>query len=136
MRILVLLVGLLFSFFGSTGFAAAEDVAAGQSVIRSQEEAFSRDDAATAFTFASPSIQSRFRDPETFMSMVRNGYAPVYRHRSFEFGDATVAGGKILQEVHIIDADGAAWEALYTLEPQADGSLRISGCVLKKAVIS
>ena len=109
---------------------------AGQSVIRAQEEALSRDDAATAYTFASPGIQRRFHDPETFLSMVRNGYTPVYRHRSFEFGEAKTSDGAILQEVHIIDANGVAWEALYTLETQPDGSLKISGCVLTKAVIS
>jgi Domain of unknown function (DUF4864) len=134
MRILLLLVVFLI---GSTALAgAAEDVAAGQSVIRSQEEAFGRDDAATAYTFAAPSIQSWYRNPEAFMSMVRNGYAPVYRHRSFEFGEATILDGKIVQEVHIIDADGVAWDARYTLEPQPDGSLKISSCILTKAVIS
>ena len=134
MRILVLLALLLI---GSARIAtAAEDVAAGQSIIRAQEEALGRDDAAAAYAFASPGIQQRFHDPETFMSMVRNGYTPVYRHRSFEFGEAKITNGTILQEVHIIDANGAAWEALYTLEPQPDGSLRISGCVLTKAVIS
>jgi Domain of unknown function (DUF4864) len=134
MRILVLLALLLI---GSAGIAtAAEDIAAAQSIIRSQEEALGRDDAAAAYAFASPGIQQRFHDPETFMSMVRNGYTPVYRHRSFEFGEAKVSNGTISQEVHIIDANGAAWEALYTLEPQPDGSLKISGCVLTKAVIS
>jgi Domain of unknown function (DUF4864) len=134
MRILVLLVAFLLG--SSVPVRAADDVAAGQSVIRSQEDAFSRDDAATAYTFASPGIQSWYRTPETFMFMVRNGYAPVYRHRSFEFGAARIADGRIVQEVYIIDADGEAWEALYTLEPQSDGSLKISACVLKKAVTS
>jgi len=130
----VLLVALLIS--ASVVARADENVAAGQSVIRSQEEAFSHDDAATAYTFAAPSIKSWFRTPETFMYMVRNGYAPIYRHRSFEFGEAKISDGKIFQEVHIVDADGVAWEALYTLEAQSDGSLRISACVLTKAVIS
>jgi Domain of unknown function (DUF4864) len=134
MRILVLLALLLIGSLGPA--CAAEDVTAGQSIIRSQEEAFGRDDAAAAYTFASPGIQARFHDPDTFMAMVRSGYTPVYRHRSFEFGEAKIADGKILQEVHIIDANGAAWEALYTLETQPDGSLKISGCVLTKAVIS
>ena len=134
MRILVLLALLLIGAVGTV--TAAEDVAAGQSIIRAQEEALGRDDAAAAYAFASPGIQQRFHDPETFMSMVRNGYTPVYRHRSFEFGEAKITNGTILQDVHIIDANGAAWEALYTLEPQPDGSLRISGCVLTKAVIS
>jgi Domain of unknown function (DUF4864) len=67
------------------------------------------------------------------MDMVRNGYAPVYRHKSFEFGEARASDGVIAQRVHIIDADGVAWEALYTLEQQPDGSLKITGCSLLKA---
>jgi hypothetical protein len=129
---------LLAAFlFGSIALAhGADDVATAQSVIRSQEEAFSRDDAATAYTFASPTLQSVFQTPDIFLLMVRRGYAPVYRHRSFQFGAAKVVDGKIVQQVDIIDADGAAWEAVYTLEPQPDGSLKISACVLTRAVIS
>lgn len=134
MKNLALLVAV---FVGSILPAAAEeDVVNGQAVIRSQEEAFRRDDAAAAYTFAAPGIQSQFQTPDVFMYMVRNGYAPVYRHRSFEFGEAKMYEGKIYQQVHIIDANGDAWEALYTLEPQADGTLKISACVLKKAVTS
>ena len=68
------------------------------------------------------------------MYMVRNGYAPVYRHKNFEFGETSSSEGKIMQEVHIIDADGVAWDALYMLEQQSDGSLKISACVLLKLV--
>jgi len=75
-----------------------------------------------------------FRTPEIFMYMVRNGYAPVYRHKSFEFGRATAADGKIVQEVDIVDAEGVAWVARYTLEQQTDGSFKISACVLTKLV--
>jgi hypothetical protein len=134
MRTLVLLIAFLI---GSNALAdAGEDVAAAQSIIKSQEEAFGRDDAAAAYTFAAPAIQSFYRSPEGFMFMVRNGYAPVYRHRSFAFGQAVIVDGKIMQDVQIIDADGQAWDALYTLEPQSDGSLKISACILKKAVTS
>lgn len=132
MRVLVLLVAV---FVGFTTLARADaDVAAAQSIIRSQEEAIGRDDAAAAYTFAAPPIQSMFRTPEIFMYMVRNGYAPVYRHKSFEFGRATAADGKIVQEVDIVDADGVAWVARYTLEQQGDGSLKISACILTKLV--
>ena len=65
--------------------------------------------------------------------MVQNSYAPIYRHKSFEFGEARVEGGNIAQRVHIVDADGDAWVALYTLEKQPDGSLKITGCSLLKA---
>ena len=134
MRMFLLLIALLIGPAAAVG--AAEDIAAGQSVIRSQEEAFGRDDAAAAYAHASPAIKNMYRDPDAFMYMVRNGYAPVYRHRSFEFGAAIVKEGKIVQEVQIVDADGVAWEALYTLEPQPDGSLKISSCVLVKITTS
>jgi hypothetical protein len=134
MRIIVLLITVLI---GATTLArAGDDVAAGRAVIQSQQDAFSHDDGAAAYTFASPALQSFFRTPETFMFMVRNGYAPVYRNKSFEFGEARVIDGKIVQDVQILDADGAAWDARYTLEPQPDGSLKISSCVLVKAVTS
>lgn len=131
MRILILLATLLLSLNASP--CAADDVAVAQSVIRSQEQAFGRDDGAAAYSHAAPAIQSIFPDAETFMAMVRSSYAPVYRHKSFEFGEARAADGKIAQRVHILDAEGVPWEALYTLEQQGDGSLKITGCVLLKA---
>jgi hypothetical protein len=131
MRVLILLAVLLIGL--GTPACAADDIAAAQGVIRAQQQAFSRDDPAAAYSYAAPAIQGVFPDAETFMAMVRNSYAPVYRHKSFEFGEARAADGKIAQRVHIIDADGVPWEALYTLERQPDGSVKISGCVLLKA---
>jgi hypothetical protein len=128
---LVVLVAVLIGLAAPA--CAADDVAAAQNVIRSQEQAFGRDDRAAAYSYAAPAIQGIFPDAETFMAMVRNSYAPVYRHKSFEFGEARTADGKIAQRVHIIDADGVPWEALYTLELQPDGSLKITGCMLLKA---
>ncbi len=128
--------GLLLCFALVLGLmtpAVADVVAATQNTIRSQAEAFGRDDAAAAYSYAAPAIQNIFPQADIFMSMVRRSYAPIYRHKSFEFGDARNVAGQIQQDVHIIDADGEAWEALYTLEPQPDGSLKIVGCVLKKA---
>jgi len=131
------LIFLIAGLIGPAAFAAsADDIGAAQSIISAQEQAFARDDAATAYSFASPTLQSYFRNPDGFMYMVRNGYAPVYRHRSFVFGEVRIVGGKILQDVQIVDAAGVAWDALYTLETQADGSLKISACILKKEVIS
>jgi hypothetical protein len=131
MRAIVLLLALLFSNVQLA--SAADDIATAQGVIRSQEQAFSHGDAAAAYSFAAPAIQHMFREPDIFMYMVQNNYPPVYRHKSFEFGEARAADGQIAQRVHIIDADGEAWEALYTLEQQPDGSLKITGCSLLKA---
>jgi hypothetical protein len=112
--------------------AAGDDVASAQSIIRSQVEALARDDAAAAYSYAAPGIHERFPQADLFLGIVRNSYAPVYRHKSFEFGEARSADGKIAQQVHIVDSDGVPWEALYTLEQQSDGSLKISGCMLIK----
>ncbi|MCP1830915.1 hypothetical protein J2R76_007615 [Bradyrhizobium sp. USDA 4532] len=125
MRIILMFVAILL---GSLAPAAADDVGAAQAVIRAQEQAFGRDDAAAAYSHAAPAIRQIFPQADIFMSMVQNQYAPVYRHRSFEFGEARSDGDRIAQRVHIVDANGEAWEALYTLERQADGSLKITGC--------
>jgi hypothetical protein len=131
MRVLILLAVLLIGLCAPA--QATDDVATAQNVIRSQEQAFSRDDFAAAWSYAAPAIQGIFPDTETFTAMVQKSYAPVWRHKSFEFGEARTADGKIAQRVHIIDAEGVPWEALYTLELQPDGSLKITGCMLLKA---
>jgi len=101
--------------------------------IRAQEQAFGRDDAAAAYSHAAPEIKQLFPQADIFLQMVQQAYQPVYRHKSFEFGEARAANGRIAQRVHIVDANGEAWEAMYTLEQQADGSLKITGCSLLKA---
>jgi hypothetical protein len=113
--------------------ARAADVAAAQNVIRAQEQAFARGDAAAAYSHAAPELRQIFQQAEIFMQMVQQSYPPVYRHQSFEFGQAKVADGYVAQRVHIVDDKGEAWEALYTLEQQPDGSLKITGCSLLKA---
>jgi hypothetical protein len=130
MRALVLLAALLLGL--TAPVRAADDVATAQGIIRSQMEALGRDDAATAYSYAAPGIKDMFPQADIFLGMVQRSYAPIYRHKSFEFGEGRAADGKIAQQVHIVDADGLPWEALYTLEQQPDGSLKISGCVLLK----
>src|SRR5277367_1730998 len=128
MRAAILLLALLF---GLTAPAlAADDIATAQGVISSQAEAFGRDDAKAAYSYAAPAIREMFPQADLFMFMVQNAYAPVDRHKSFEFGEARLADNQVAQRVHIVDAKGDAWEALYTLERQPDGSLKIIGCVL------
>jgi len=113
--------------------AYADDVANAQNVIRAQEQAFTRNDATAAYSYASPAIKKLFPQADIFMSMVQNSYAPVWRHKSFEFGEARTEGHWVAQRVHIVDADGEAWEAMYTLEQDADGGFKITGCSLLKA---
>ncbi|MET0678298.1 MAG: DUF4864 domain-containing protein [Bradyrhizobium sp.] len=131
MRIVLLLLTLLV--LAPIGADAADDVSAARSVISRQEQALARDDAAAAYAQAAPDIRALFPTADIFMAMVKQGYAPVYRHKSFEFGESKIDGGTVAQRVHIVDANGEAWEALYTLAQQPDGSLKITGCSLLKA---
>ena len=130
MRVLVLLLALALNWAAP---ARADVVAAAQGVIRAQEQAFSRNDAAAAYSHAAPEIKQLFPEADIFMQMVQQAYSPVYRHKSFEFGEARSSNGRIAQRVHIIDDNGEAWEAMYTLEQQPDGSLKITGCSPLKA---
>lgn len=126
-------IALLFMFvIMNSSVCAGDEIATAQTIIRSQEQALARDDAATAYAFAAPGIQEKFPSAEIFLEMVRQGYAPVYRHKSFEFGEARRVDGKIAQVVDIVDGEGVPWKALYMLEQQDDGSFKISGCTLIK----
>jgi hypothetical protein len=131
MRLSALL--LAFLIVCASPAVAGDDVAAAQSIIRSQVEAFARDDAAAAYSYASPGIHEMFPQADAFLGMVQHSYAPVYRHKSFEFGEARAADGKIALRVHIVDSEGVPLEALYMIEQQSDGSIKISGCMLIKS---
>lgn len=115
-----------------TPAVAADDAADARAIISAQVDAFSRDDAPAAYSYASPLIHELFPQAGMFMDMVRGGYAPVYRHKSFGFDEFAVIEGKMTQRAHMIDADGVPWEALYTLERQDDGTLKIASCTLLK----
>ena len=131
MRVLLVLA----LFFGFSGISAAQsdaERATVQNVIEQQLSAFLRDDAAAAYSFASPGIQNMFPTEEIFMDMVRQGYAPVYRPRSHAFGAIRQTPAGLEQIVDIVDAEGQEWTALYTLQQQPDGSWKITGCFLLK----
>jgi hypothetical protein len=58
MRAFVLAAALLIGL--AMPACADDDVAAAQAVIQSQAEAFARDDAAAAYSYAAPSIRAMF----------------------------------------------------------------------------
>jgi uncharacterized protein DUF4864 len=113
-----------------------EDRAEGRAVIEQQIDAFRRDDGATAFAFASPELQMLFHDPDHFMAMVRNGYQPVYRPKTYSFSADAEGPEGLTETLAIEDADGQAWTAVYTLERQPDGAWKITSCRLLKAGVS
>ena len=109
----------------------AHDVVAIRAVIQGQLDAFRADNAGQAFAYASPAIQSIFKNADTFLSMVRTGYQPVYRPREVEFRDLADIDGRLTQRVLLVGPDGTVVVAHYFMQRQPDGSWLINGCVLK-----
>jgi len=130
---LITLLGLMVVFAGNAraGEPTAADRAAIRDVIQRQIEAFRRDDGEAAFGFASPTIRGMFGASDVFMDMVRSGYRPVYRPRTFEFGALVTLDGKPAQKVDIVGPDGRPVVALYVMTQLPDGSWRIDGCYLQ-----
>jgi hypothetical protein len=112
---------------------AAPDQQAIQQVIQSQLDAFQRDDAAAAYSYATPTIREKFGDAGNFMQMVKTGYTAVYRPRSVNFDrlvDTEYGPDQILR---LIGPDGLAYTAHYMMQKQSDGSWMINGCYLTRA---
>ena len=126
-------LAVLLSLAGAAGAQGVPDAdrAAIRDVITRQLDAFGRDDAAEAFSYAAPSIQSMFGTPERFLDMVRRAYPAVHRPRAVDFTRLTNSDG-VVQEVELVGPDGAAQTALYSLERGPDG-WRITGCTLVRS---
>jgi hypothetical protein len=136
MRALLVAFALVFSLpvFGLPAGAAdlpPADQAAIREVVRSQLDAFQRDDQEAAFGYASPTIQDLFRTAEVFMAMVRAGYQPVYRPQQVHFQDVVTFRGAPTLRVFLVGPDGLAVIANYMMERQRDGTWRIGACILE-----
>lgn len=105
------IIAAVVMMLGSVAFAQEEDI---QATINSQIEAFGEDDFATAFSYASPSIQLLFGNPQRFEAMVRNGYPMVINPSELTYLPLQDQDGIYLQRVQIRDQSGV----LYRLEYQ------------------
>ena len=101
-----------------------------RAVILAQFDAFAADDAKRAFSYATPQLRELFGNADRFVAMVRSAYPAVYRHATVAFLKPEMADGALTQGVHLTDAKGVLWLALYRLERQRDRSWRISACQL------
>jgi Domain of unknown function (DUF4864) len=121
-----------------TGAASAEDLTAASSraIVERQFDAFQRDDGQAAYALAAPTIKDMFSDADHFMAMVRDHYAPVYRHRSADFGAFKESGDEASLEATLVDNDNVVWTALYSFRRVSNGDWLISGCILAKAEAS
>jgi len=129
------IAALLLLLAPSVGYGqsvSAADARAVRTVIEAQLEAFRRDDAPRAFSYAAPGIRDSFGTPEKFMAMVREQYAVVYRPRSVSFEVPLLVGDDLVQPVRMTDGYGHAWMAIYPMAKQPDGSWRINGCHLAR----
>jgi Domain of unknown function (DUF4864) len=134
-RFLAIAIVFLGSLLLYPAITRADDTEEFQRLISEQIAAFNADDGAKAYSYAAPIIQRIFPSPGQFMDMVKRGYQPVYRQRSFRFAETkTDPAGRPAQAVTIVDVNGKTWTALYTFERQPDGTWKISGCTLLEAL--
>jgi Domain of unknown function (DUF4864) len=129
----ILMVLLAFAVGSARAQTSDVDQAAIRQVIQSQMAAFQKDDGATAYGYASPTIQQKFANPDVFLEMVKTGYPAVYHPREVEFRELKVENGRLLQEVYVVGPDGNPALAIYEMQRQPDGSWRINGCWLTRA---
>lgn len=122
----VLLHALALPAYAQT--LAAPDAALVRNVVQSQLDAFAKDDAEKAFSFAAPNIRKTFGSAATFMAMVKRSYPVVYRPASSAFLTVEGAGNQAVQRVQMQDAKGDSYLATYTLERQKNKTWRITGC--------
>lgn len=116
---------------GLSGTARADEAAL-RAVISSQIEAFLAGDVDRAYSFASPFIQRKFGTPETFGTMVREGYPMVWRPSDVTFLDAEVIAGKLWQSVLVRGPAGKAWIVDYEMVELEDG-WKINGVQVRAA---
>jgi len=126
---------LIFAFvFGAAQAAAprvsGSDAKAIRAVVQGQLNAFAGDDAAKAFSYATPGIHAQFGSAEMFMGMVRDGYAVMLHPASVQFLPPAVEAGQTIQRVRLTDDAGRVWLARYVMEKQKSGDWRVGGCSL------
>ena len=137
---LALLLAALLLLAGRTDAQTAQEPSerewrAIKAMITAQRRALVDGDGEKAFRYASPGIRAQFGDGEHFLAMVHAGYAALLSARRVEFLEGAVIDGVVIQPLRLEDADGTIRVALYTLERQADGSWRISGCQIAPSTL-
>jgi hypothetical protein len=127
---LLLIWGCAMAASAAESVLPAKDWKAIQKVIAEQRTALVAGDAEKAFGFASPAIRAQMNDAATFLAMVRNGYDALLTARSAQFLDGAVVNDVVVQPLRLIGRDDVVHVALYTMERQANGTWRISGCAI------
>ncbi len=127
MRALAACLAVLLSVLPAT--AQEEPI---QDTIEAQIEAFRAGDFASAFTYASPTIQGIFGNPANFQAMVTQGYPMVVDPEFVEMQELREIAGNLWQKVRITDRAGRGWILDYQMQEGPDG-WRINGVQLAQA---
>jgi DNA-binding transcriptional LysR family regulator len=128
----LLLALALVPLAASAQQVSPDDAKAIRAVIEAQLDAFRHDDAARAFSLATPGIRKTFGSAENFLAMVRASYAVVYRPKDVIFESTRYIEGQLVQPVRLTDVEGRSWIALYPMQRQPDGNWRTNGCQLSR----
>ena len=133
---LICAVGMMLAslpaFISASEMPDATDTELMQKVISRQLDAFARDDPTTAYAQASPVIQAKFQNKETFMAMVRQGYAVLIQPQRVEFLGAKETPDGPVFGVQIYTRDGSSWIAAYQMVRDESRNWRINGCQLMR----
>lgn len=134
-----ILVPLMFLLGASLAHGAdirmnASEWKAVRQVIADQRTALIAGEAEKAFAFAAPSIRRQVGTANRFMTMVLGGYDAIVTAQEFEFLEGDVVNAIVVQPVRLVGTDNAVRVALYTMERQASGEWRISGCQMAPSV--
>ena len=121
---------LLFSAAAMAEGVPSADLKAVQLVINGQISALKSGDYQSAYSFAAPNVKVAFPSAKIFISMVENGYRPLYHHSSYVFGKNTVSNGEVYQEIIVSDDARKLWQFIYTLSRQQDQSWKITNVMM------
>ena len=129
---LILLAGLTLPFRGAAAAdeVTQEDRAAIIAVVQLQLEAVADDNADAAFALATADTRNRLRNSNTFLQIIKQQFAPIYRHQRAIFSSPEVIDGRMVQVVRLTDSDSSVWLAIYQMQREPDGNWKIAGCRL------
>lgn len=111
----------------AAGLSAADEKNV-RAVVQGQLTALARDDARKAFSYAAPNVREAVGTAEGFLALMRRSYPVVYRPASVAFLKPESKDGLVIQRVQMLDDQGNAWLAIYSLQRQKDKAWRITGC--------
>jgi hypothetical protein len=126
-KILSLMGGLIIMALSAFGATAQQLEIEG--TISSQIEAFKADNFEQAFTYATPTLQRLFQNPQNFERMVTQGYPMVWRPAEVQYLEMREAEGDFWQKVQITDAKGFTHLLLYRMQ-KTEAGWRIGGVQL------